>query len=35
VEKPPEILRSLEQGYVPVEVQPIDAIDVERDVVAK
>jgi hypothetical protein len=34
-EEPPEILRPLEQGHVAVEVQPVDAINLEGDVVAQ
>jgi hypothetical protein len=35
VKKPPEILWPLEQRHVPVEVEAVDAIDLEGDVVAE
>src|SRR5664279_637862 len=34
-QEPPEILRTLQPRDVPIEVKPVDAVDVERDVVAE
>jgi hypothetical protein len=35
VEEPPEILRALKSGNVPVEIESVDAVDVEEDVVSQ
>lgn len=34
-EVPPQVLRSLERRHVAVQVQPVDAVDLERDVIAE
>ena len=35
MQEPPQVLRALQPWDVAVQIQPVDAVDVERDVIAQ